>query len=129
MVARDELLAFVHDYLDAGGVDDYGPQGMQVEGSDEVSSVVTGVSASDNTDSSQVVVQWTDITGETGYGIWRYTANTSNSASWVGNAAANATTYNDTSATPGVQYYYWVMGTNSTSSSMSGWTRRLSTTC
>jgi endonuclease/exonuclease/phosphatase family metal-dependent hydrolase len=82
---------------------------------------VTGVTASDNTDSSQVVVEWNDITGETGYGIWRWTTDTSNSAIWVGNAAADAVLYNDTSATPAQQYYYWVMGTNSTSASMSAW--------
>lgn len=42
---RDELVAFLDDYLDAGTGKDYCPNGLQVEGRDEVRTVVTAVSA------------------------------------------------------------------------------------
>jgi dinuclear metal center YbgI/SA1388 family protein len=46
VAARDEILAFAAELLDLGNWPDYGPQGMQVEGADEVSKVVCAVSAS-----------------------------------------------------------------------------------
>jgi dinuclear metal center YbgI/SA1388 family protein len=45
VAARDEIIAFLDDLLDAGSFDDYGPNGLQVAGAREVSVVVTGVSA------------------------------------------------------------------------------------
>ena len=45
MAARDELIAFLDDLLDAPGWPDYGPNGLQVPGAEEVDLVVTGVSA------------------------------------------------------------------------------------
>ena len=42
---RDDLLAFLDDLLDAHEFEDYGPNGLQVPGSEEVDLVVTGVSA------------------------------------------------------------------------------------
>lgn len=45
MAARDEIIAFLDDLLDAGSFDDYGPNGLQVAGAREVSVVVSGVSA------------------------------------------------------------------------------------
>jgi dinuclear metal center YbgI/SA1388 family protein len=42
---RDELLAFLDDLLESRGRADYGPNGMQVPGAQEVELVVTGVSA------------------------------------------------------------------------------------
>jgi len=88
------------------------------------------VSASDGTDTSKVVVNWTDIAGETGYSVWRSETNNSATAEWQANVAANATSYDDEEAVSGTQYYYWVLGTNSTSGSQSdfgagdgGWRR------
>ena len=75
---------------------------------------VTGFAASDNTDCTKVALTWTDVAGETGYGIWRYTADAYGSAEFLASAAAGATSYNDTSAEPGVPYYYWIRATNST---------------
>jgi dinuclear metal center YbgI/SA1388 family protein len=46
VAARDEILAFAAELLDLGNWPDYGPQGMQVEGADEVSKAVCAVSAS-----------------------------------------------------------------------------------
>ena len=45
VAARDEIIAFLDELLDAGAFDDYGPNGLQVAGPEEVSVVVTGVSA------------------------------------------------------------------------------------
>jgi dinuclear metal center YbgI/SA1388 family protein len=45
VAARDEMIAFLDDLLDAGSFDDYGPNGLQVAGAREVTVVVTGVSA------------------------------------------------------------------------------------
>lgn len=45
MVARDELLAYLSSYLKVDDFQDYGPQGLQVEGRERVERIVTGVSA------------------------------------------------------------------------------------
>jgi len=45
MAGRDEIIAFLDALLDADAFEDYGPNGLQVAGSREVSCVVTGVSA------------------------------------------------------------------------------------
>lgn len=45
MTRRDELIAFMDDLLESPGRPDYGPNGLQVPGADEVELVVTGVSA------------------------------------------------------------------------------------
>ena len=45
MAHRDEIVGFLDELLDARSWDDYGPNGLQVTGRDEVEHVVTGVSA------------------------------------------------------------------------------------
>jgi dinuclear metal center YbgI/SA1388 family protein len=45
VAARDEIIAYLDDLLDAGEFEDDGPNGLQVAGAREVSVVVTGVSA------------------------------------------------------------------------------------
>ena len=45
MAARDEIIGFLDELLDAESFSDYGPNGLQVPGAREVSVVVTGVSA------------------------------------------------------------------------------------
>ena len=45
MARRDEIVAHLDELLEAGSWDDYGPNGLQVIGRDEVEKVVTGVSA------------------------------------------------------------------------------------
>jgi dinuclear metal center YbgI/SA1388 family protein len=45
VAARDEIIGFCDQLLDAGSFRDYGPNGLQVPGKSEVSRVVTGVSA------------------------------------------------------------------------------------
>ncbi|MGD9781598.1 MAG: autotransporter-associated beta strand repeat-containing protein [Kiritimatiellia bacterium] len=68
--------------------------------------------------SDKITVTWTDITGETGYNVWRNTVDASGSAVIIDTVAADAVSYDDTSADPDQDYYYWVRGTNSTSASM-----------
>ncbi|HMO03676.1 MAG TPA: choice-of-anchor D domain-containing protein [Kiritimatiellia bacterium] len=80
---------------------------------------VTGVSASDDTYSTKVMLVWNDIDHETGYGIWRGTTASYGAASYLASVTANTTSYDDNSATAGVTYYYWVRATNSSSSSLS----------
>jgi hypothetical protein len=79
---------------------------------------VAGISASYNTLTNKIVIQWNDITGETGYGIWRHTADASGSATLMGAAPADALTYTDTTAVADTDYYYWVRGSNSTSDAL-----------
>jgi dinuclear metal center YbgI/SA1388 family protein len=45
MARRDEIVAFLDELLEIGSFADYGPNGLQVPGAEEVSAVVTGVSA------------------------------------------------------------------------------------
>ncbi|MHC4925480.1 MAG: Nif3-like dinuclear metal center hexameric protein, partial [Planctomycetota bacterium] len=44
---RDELVAFLDHLLDVHSIQDFGPQGMQVEGKEEVRRVAVGVTASE----------------------------------------------------------------------------------
>jgi len=77
----------------------------------------TGLTASDGTSTTQVELSWTDVALETGFVIWRNTVNTFGTSTAIYTNAANLTTYNDTGATAGQQYYYWVTATNATGSS------------
>ncbi|MFT4048990.1 MAG: Nif3-like dinuclear metal center hexameric protein [Solirubrobacterales bacterium] len=45
MAARSEIVEYLDNLLDSPGFPDYGPNGLQVPGAPEVTSVVTGVSA------------------------------------------------------------------------------------
>jgi dinuclear metal center YbgI/SA1388 family protein len=45
MANRDEIIEFCDELLDVGTFSDYGPNGLQVPGDNEVGKVVTGVSA------------------------------------------------------------------------------------
>ena len=45
MAGRDDILGFCDELLEPGGFEDYGPNGLQVPGTPEVSKVATGVTA------------------------------------------------------------------------------------
>jgi dinuclear metal center YbgI/SA1388 family protein len=45
VASRDEIIRFCDELLDVAGFADYGPNGLQVPGAEEVTKVVTGVSA------------------------------------------------------------------------------------
>lgn len=46
MAKRDDIIRYLNEYLKIDDIKDYGPQGLQVEGKDEVHKIVTSVSAS-----------------------------------------------------------------------------------
>lgn len=75
----------------------------------------SGISASDGTYTDKVRVSWTTVSTATGYTVWRHTANDSSVASQLSSTTAN--TYDDTTASAGVTYYYWVKATNAAGAS------------
>gem|GEM_PF-934302 len=88
----------------AESVSDFGYRGL---------GAVTVV-ASDGTYGDKVALTWDDVAFDTGYGIWRNTADDTNTITFLGSAAADATSYDDTTADPLTTYYYWVRATNDT---------------
>ncbi len=46
LLLRDKIITYLNDYLSIHDFRDYGPQGLQVEGKENVKKIVTGVSAS-----------------------------------------------------------------------------------
>jgi len=69
----------------------------------------TGLSASDGTLSGKVQVTWSAVSGAQSYDVYR-----ADMPAWTGTApkkiasSVAGTTYNDTSASRGNRYYYWV---------------------
>lgn len=78
---------------------------------------VDDVAASYNTFTNRVEIEWSDVQGETGYGVYRYTSDNSGSAAYLGTVGAGALVYTDETAVVDTDYYYWIRATNSTSSS------------
>ncbi len=66
----------------------------------------TGVAATDGTSSAHVRVSWDSVTGATHYQVSRATS--VDGAKTALGAWQTGTTYDDTEATPGVTYYYFV---------------------
>ncbi len=84
----------------------------------------SSVTATDGTYSDYVKVSWSASQSATSYELWRGTVNAYSGASKI--ASPTATSYNDTSAQPGMLYYYWVRavtsaGTSAFSSSDTGY--------
>ena len=76
----------------------------------------TAVSATDGTSTTTVTVTWTAATGAVSNEVWRGT--TANPASATSLATGiTTTTYSDTSANPGVLYFYWLKAVNVVSTS------------
>jgi Zn-dependent metalloprotease/N-acetylneuraminic acid mutarotase/fibronectin type 3 domain-containing protein len=63
------------------------------------------VTASDGIYIDKVQITWTNVTGATSYRVYR-AASASGAKTLLGSPAASP--YNDTTAAPGVTYYYWV---------------------
>lgn len=93
-------------------------------------SAPTGVSASDGTYTDKVRITWNAASCAEEYRVYRNTSNDSGGAVAISNWIA-ATSFDDTAATPGDTYYYWVRARNDCgsvsgfSSSNAGW-RKLS---
>lgn len=64
--------------------------------------------ASDGTYSTYVQIKWASVSGAIKYAIKRGTSTTFASAAFI-TTTATGTSYNDSTATPGMKYYYWVM--------------------
>ena len=80
--------------------------------SDGCPPVPTDVSATDGTHTDKVQVTWTGSPWATSYTVYRATS-TSRRATKVPVGTISATTYDDTTASAGVTYYYYVTATNS----------------
>jgi lysophospholipase L1-like esterase len=70
----------------------------------------TGVTASDGTYTDKVQVSWTASTGATSYQVYRNTSSSSSGATQIGTPSTSP--YDDTTATPGATYYYFVKACN-----------------
>ncbi|MDP9175927.1 MAG: hypothetical protein M3O30_18985 [Planctomycetota bacterium] len=69
------------------------------------------VAASAGTFAHHVQLTWDSVSGAASYQVYRSTTNNINVATKIaGGFSSNF--FNDTSATPGVQYFYWVRGRN-----------------
>ena len=77
-------------------------------------SAPTGVSASDGTYTDKVYVSWSASSGATSYTVYRSTSSSGTKSSLVSTAS---TSWNDTTATAGTTYYYWVKASNSAGTS------------
>lgn len=73
----------------------------------------TSVSATTGSYTDRVVVAWAPCLGAEYYEVWRHTEDNSGFSLLVGQSASN--TFADSTAVPGVQYFYWVRAYNSLS--------------
>jgi len=78
-------------------------------------SAPTGVTATQGTEASCVRVSWTAPSGATEYAVYRATANNSKNAQYLENVTVAR--YNDTLASPGVDYWYFIKAKNSSGTS------------
>jgi hypothetical protein len=75
-----------------------------------VPSAPTGVSATDGTYTDKIHVKWNSVSGATAYEVWRNTSNSSGSASKLGDFTTLS--FDESGATTGTTYYYWVKAKN-----------------
>lgn len=68
---------------------------------------VSGMSATDSTLCDRVTVTWSPVVGATSYRVFRNTTNNFATSTPMA-TGLTVTTYTDTTATPGLQYWYWV---------------------
>ncbi|MCB0182074.1 MAG: hypothetical protein KDI62_27860, partial [Anaerolineae bacterium] len=76
----------------------------------------TNVQASDGSYTDKVRVTWNAVSGATGYEVWRYTADSSASATKIA-ALVTGTSYDDVTAALDQTYYYWVKAKNNAGTS------------
>lgn len=75
----------------------------------------TNVQASDGTSETEVVVSWSAVSSASSYQIWRSDTNDTASAALLGSSVT--TTYNDTTVTLGVTYWYFLKSVGNTGTS------------
>lgn len=85
----------------------------------------TGVAAANGTSTASIRITWNASSGATDYTVYRAKENSSSKATVLASAVKPAY-YDDTTADPGVTYYYWVKARNSVGESgfsavASGW--------
>jgi murein DD-endopeptidase MepM/ murein hydrolase activator NlpD len=97
------------------GLDPYPHPNENLWGSTGAPAPPTLVSATDSSFSDKVRVTWAPSAGATGYKIYRNTTPKPSGSILVGNAAVPP--FDDTSATSGVAYTYWVKATGNTGTS------------
>mgnify|MGYP000860280863 FL=1 len=67
------------------------------------------VTASDGSSAAQVALSWSGISGATAFNVFRNTVdNRSTATSIASNLPGNQFSFNDTTADPGTNYFYWV---------------------
>ena len=71
----------------------------------------SGVNATDGTYTDKVQISWNSVSGATQYLVYRNTTSSSAGASTI-SSWQSSTSFNDTTATPEVTYYYWVKARN-----------------
>ncbi len=65
---------------------------------------------------SPAQITWNAVNGATSYEVWRNTSSSLTSATEV-NRSVGGTSYSDTSAKVGVQYFYWIVSANAAQTS------------
>lgn len=106
----------VGDTAASGSVVEAGVDAVHIDGIDCEETVTapsppTGVAASDETSCNEVTVTWNASATADDYDVYRNSLNDSGSATMITSGVA-ATSYSDTGATPGTDYYYWVQACN-----------------
>ena len=81
------------------------------DGTNETNLDQPTVSASDNTYTDKVRVAWNAVSGATSYEVWRNTTNNLSTAGMI--TSTTQTSYTDTAAVAGTQYWYWVKAKDS----------------
>jgi hypothetical protein len=88
----------------------YGPYSSEAS-TTTYASVPADLSASDGTYSTKIHLTWSAATGAVSYQLYRSTTNNAGTAGLL--APSSITSYDDTNATPGTTYYYWVAARDS----------------
>ena len=120
-------LIYIHDTWDNSnhsmvwggtydGMTHYGVTVVQLDPAVSIPSAPISVSATDGSSTANATVSWAASSGATSYSVWRGTSSSSSSAMSL-SSSVTTTSYADTSATPGVVYYYWVKAINASGTS------------
>ncbi len=76
----------------------------------------TGVTASEGTFSDKIRISWNEVAFADSYQVWRHMANNSSGANRIA-SGLTGTSYDDTDASAGMTYYYWIKAVNAAGTS------------